>query len=70
MVLVPMLWICFWNERWNPLISATMPITVPTPMTMPSRARNDLRRLATSAWRAMPIVSRIRSKDKGLLVAQ
>src|SRR4026209_2639242 len=70
MVLVPMLWICFWKERWKPLISATMPITVPTPMTIPSRARNERSRFATSAWRAIRKVSRSRSKVIASLVAQ
>ena len=51
MVLLPNDWMLCWNERWKPLISATMPITVPTPMTIPSSASTERRRLATSAPR-------------------
>src|SRR5260221_13978684 len=60
-----------WNERWKPLMSATMPITVPTPMTMPSRASIERMRFAVSARRAMPNVSVSRNrKFMASLVAQ
>jgi hypothetical protein len=54
-----------WNERWKPLISDTMPITVPTPITIPSRARNERRRFATRARRAMSNVSPSRNRFTG-----
>src|SRR6185369_16834698 len=49
-----------WNERWKPLMSDTMPITVPTPMTMPSSASIERMRFAASARRAIVNVSRTR----------
>src|SRR6516165_1777692 len=49
-----------WNERWKPLISDTMPITVPTPMTIPSSASIERMRFAASARRAIVSVSRTR----------
>src|SRR5215471_16541056 len=48
------------NERWNPLMSDTMPITVPTPMTMPSSASIERMRFAVSARRAIVSVSSMR----------
>src|SRR4029077_20478351 len=48
----------FWNERWKPLISDIIAITVATPMTMPSRASIERMRFAASACRAMRTVSR------------
>src|SRR5882757_9925731 len=53
MVLLPNDWMLCWKERWKPFTSATIPITVPTPMTMPSSARTERNRLATRAWPAM-----------------
>src|SRR5262245_47159000 len=48
------------NERWKPLMSDTMPITVPTPMTMPSSASMERMRFAASARRAIVSVSNTR----------
>src|SRR5215831_16027983 len=48
------------NERWKPLMSDTMPITVPTPMTMPSSASIERMRFAVSARRAIVSVSSTR----------
>jgi hypothetical protein len=62
MVLLPNDWMLFWNERWNPLMSATMPMSVATPITIPSSASAERRRLATSAREAMPRVSRSRKR--------
>src|SRR5947209_6025360 len=50
------------NERWNPLMSAAMPTTTHTPMTMPASASSERRRLANSADSAMPRVYQMRSK--------
>src|SRR5438093_8440098 len=61
-VLLPNDWMFCWNERWKPLMSATMPITVPTPMTMPRSASSDRMRFAASAWRAIVNVSPIRKR--------
>src|ERR1043166_2877264 len=51
-----------WNERWNPLMSATLPIPVPTPMTIPSSASIERMRFAVSARRAMSNVSESRKR--------
>src|ERR1043166_1171390 len=60
-----------WNERWKPLMSATMPITVPTPMTIPSSASIERMRFAVSARRAMSNVSESRKRVfMGSLVTQ
>src|SRR5436190_5644338 len=60
-----------WNERWNPLMSDTMPMTVPTPMTMPSSASTERMRFAASARRAIVNVSRTRNpRVTASLVAQ
>src|SRR5580765_2235972 len=59
-----------WKERWKPLISETIPITVPTPITMPSSASADRMRFATSARLAMNSVSRIMNRFIGSLVPQ
>jgi len=65
MVLLPNDWMLCWNERWKPLMSATMPMTVPTPITIPSRARTERSRFATSARPAIPRVSRSRKRFIG-----
>src|SRR5688572_10888778 len=46
-----------WNERWKPLMSDTIAITVATPMTMPSSASAERMRFAASARRAIVNVS-------------
>src|SRR5437667_3620056 len=48
-------------------MSDTMPITVPTPITMPSNANKERRRLATNAPPAMRKVSRTRNKFMSLV---
>jgi hypothetical protein len=58
MVLLPQDWMPFWNERWKPLMSDIIAITVATPMTMPSSASSERMRFAVRAWRAMRSVSR------------
>src|SRR6185436_14527032 len=58
MVLLPQDWMPFWNERWKPLMSDIIAITVATPMTMPSSASSERIRFAVSAWRAIRSVSR------------
>src|SRR5215472_13831911 len=60
-----------WNERWKPLMSDTMPITVATPMTMPSSASIERMRFAVSARRAIVSVSSTRKpRLMASLVAQ
>src|SRR5262245_32136363 len=60
-----------WNDRWKPLMSATIPITVPTPITMPSSGSMERMRFAASARRAMVNVSAIRKpRLTASLVAQ
>src|SRR5262245_8430758 len=51
-----------WNERWKPLMSDTMPITVPTPITMPSSASSERMRFAARARRAIVSVSKTRKR--------
>src|SRR5690348_2905583 len=70
-VLLPNAWMFCWNERWKPLMSDTMPITVATPMTMPSSASIERMRFAVSARRAIVSVSRTRKpRLTASLVAQ
>src|SRR5437899_11721312 len=68
MVLLPNDWMLCWNERWKPFTSATMPISVPAPITIPSNANTERRRLAISASPAIRNVSRNNEKSMRLLV--
>src|ERR1041385_8346641 len=70
MVLLPNDWMLCLNERWKPLMRATIPITVPTPITIPSSASKERSRFAISARAAMPRASRSRNRFTGSLVAQ
>src|SRR5206468_5694696 len=70
MVLLPRDWVLCSNERWKPLINAIMPITVPTPMTMPSNASIDRSRFAANARPAISRISRTRLGVTASLVAQ
>src|SRR5436190_7155447 len=70
MVLLPSDWMLCSNERWKPLISAIMPITVPTPMTMPSSASIERNRFAARARPAIPKISLARAGFTRSLVAQ
>ncbi len=52
----PRLWICSATRAWAPAPTATMVITAPTPMTMPSMVsalRSMLTRSARTAMRAL-----------------
>jgi hypothetical protein len=46
MVLLPQDWMPFWNERWKPLMSDIIAITVATPIMIPSSASSDRMRFA------------------------
>src|SRR5689334_17448506 len=70
MVLLPNDWMLCWKERWKPFTSATMPISVPTPITIPSNASTERRRLAISASPAIRNVSRNNEKSMRLLVTE
>src|SRR6266478_5079647 len=70
MVLLPRDWMLCSNERWKPLINDIIPITVPTPMTMPSSASIERRRLAARARPAMPQISANSPAVTGSLVPQ
>src|SRR5258706_8184980 len=70
MVFCPMFLMLCSKERWNPLISAIIPITVPTPMTIPSSASSERSRFASSD---RPAIFRVSDRNRfpiGLLVAQ
>src|SRR5439155_23931282 len=48
----PSAWRRAWTAFWAPLPSATIVMTAPTPMMMPSIVRNDRSWLARIAWSA------------------